>query len=82
MPQHSASLTPLQPAPVAAFGMSECLRHFKKFLETENNGLSEIDVKIDEDWRGKKNPLLSERDISTSIHVNPFVNPLFNQGLG
>lgn len=49
MPQHSASLTAPQPAPTAAFGMSECLRHFKKILKTENNGLSEIDVKIDED---------------------------------
>ena len=37
MPQHSASLTAPQPAPTAAFGMSECLRHFKKILETENN---------------------------------------------
>ena len=47
MPQHSASLTPLQPAPVAAFGMSECLRHFEKNLRNEHNKLSEIDVKID-----------------------------------
>ena len=82
MPQHSASLTAPQPAPVAAFGMSECLRHFKKNLKTENNKLSEIDVKIDEDWRGQKNSLHSERNIPPSIPVNPFVNPPFNQGLG
>ena len=49
MPQHSASLTAPQPALVAAFGMSECLRHFKKNLRTEHDELSEIDVKIDED---------------------------------
>ena len=82
MLQHSASLTAPQPAPTAAFGMSECLRHFEKILKTENNGLSEIDVKIDEDWRVQKNSLLSERNIPPSILVNPFVNPLFNQGLG
>ena len=45
------------------------------------NKLSEIDVKIDEDWRGKKNPLLSERDIprqSTSIHLSSKVKVKVN----
>ena len=34
-PQHSASLTAMQPAPVAGFGMSECLERFKKMWKGE-----------------------------------------------
>ena len=44
-PQHSASLTALQPAPVAGFGMSECLGRFKN-VEGGVEGGVELGVEL------------------------------------